>query len=154
LNFKFKNIKNDLKTKKFQKMQNKLSYSHPKVHKTNLWHDEHRTLSFGKQCKVHRNPCSPNYKYNIIIYAMCARIFYFIFTIDVHTKYHNLRMRRLRRKKKRTINNNNTTSRYTYYLHRYALKTHCSGLLLIFYTLVIEYEFIIHACTADVREKF
>jgi len=31
---------------------------------------------------------------------MCVRIFYFIFTIDAHTKYHNLRMRRLRRKKK------------------------------------------------------
>jgi hypothetical protein len=37
-------------------MQNKLSYSHSKVHKTNLLQDEHRTLSFGKQCKMHRNP--------------------------------------------------------------------------------------------------
>jgi len=37
-------------------MQNKLSYSHSNVHKTNLLRDEHCTVSFGKQCKVHRNP--------------------------------------------------------------------------------------------------
>jgi hypothetical protein len=30
-------------------MQNKTSHSRSKVHKTNLWQDEHRTVSFGKQ---------------------------------------------------------------------------------------------------------
>lgn len=37
-------------------MQNKLSYYHSNVHKTNLCQDEHCTVSFEKQCKVHRKP--------------------------------------------------------------------------------------------------
>jgi len=45
--------------KKCKKMQNKLSYSYSNAHKTNLWQNEHSTVSFEKQCKVNRNP-SPN----------------------------------------------------------------------------------------------
>jgi hypothetical protein len=42
-------------------MQNEISYSQWKAYKTYMWQDEHRTVSFGKQCKVHRNPnLSPN----------------------------------------------------------------------------------------------
>jgi hypothetical protein len=43
--------KNDVKIKNCQKMENKFSYSHSKVHVTNLWPGEHRTATSGKKMK-------------------------------------------------------------------------------------------------------
>lgn len=40
------------------KMQNKIFYSYFKIPKTYLYQNEHRTESFGKQYKVHRNSSS------------------------------------------------------------------------------------------------
>jgi len=59
-----------------QKMQNKFSYSHSKVHVTDLWLGEHRTATSRKKLKLHQNPSPSNHIIFVAVYvSLCPIVF-------------------------------------------------------------------------------